>query len=194
VADVRGLVPGLDSPVPLVHRIPGVLQDDDFTVRFVSAFDAGFAPVLATLDGLAAYVDPWLAPPDFVDWLAGWVGVEPDDAWSLEQRRAVVAGAALVHRRRGTARGIVEALELALGAQVELEDSGGCTWASEPGSPVPASGPPSFTVRLLVEDPDAIDRRRVEMVLDAVKPAHVAHTYEVVRRGEDTQDAPDASR
>ena len=98
----RGIVAGLATPAPLVQRLPGVLQDDEFTQRFVGAFDEAYAPILATLDSLACYFDPRLAPADFVDYLAGWVGVQLDDSWDLEQRRAIVAGAALVHRSRGT--------------------------------------------------------------------------------------------
>lgn len=180
---MRGMIEGLGTPAPLLHRLPGVLQDDDFTERFVSAFDQGFAPILATLDGLASYVDPWLAPADFVDWLAGWVGVELDDAWTTEQRRSIVAGAALVHRRRGTVRGIVDALELAFDARVEVEDTGGCTWSATPGGEPLGSDPPSVTVRIVVDDPSRVDPRRVEMALEAVKPAHVAHACEVVAAG-----------
>lgn len=72
---MRGVLPDLPSPVPLLHRLPGVLQEDDFLQRFLGAFDSGFAPVVATLDSLHAYVDPHLAPADFLDWLSGWVGV-----------------------------------------------------------------------------------------------------------------------
>jgi hypothetical protein len=73
--------------------------------KVVSTFDTALAPVIATLDGLPGYVDPWLAPTDFLDWLAGWVGVEVDEEWTVPQRRQIVAGAALRHRRRGTAAG-----------------------------------------------------------------------------------------
>ena len=73
---MRGIVPDLASAVPIAQRLPGVYQEGDFTQRFVSTFDTALAPVIATLDGLPGYVDPWLAPPDFLDWLAGWVGVE----------------------------------------------------------------------------------------------------------------------
>ena len=69
------MIPGLASPAPLVHRLPGVLQDDEFTQRFLHAFDDAYAPIITTLDSLACYFDPHLAPPDFVDFLAGWVGV-----------------------------------------------------------------------------------------------------------------------
>lgn len=181
---MRGALPGVPSPVPLAERLPGVLQEDDFMRRLVAAFDDGFAPVLVTLDGLAGYVDPWLAPPDFLGWLAGWVGVELDDAWSLEQSRSAVAGAARVHRRRGTAAGIAEALRLSFSAEVEVTDSGSCTWSRTPAAEVPHAGPPSVHVRIEHPDPDALDLRRVHAVLEAVKPAHVAHEVEIVRLGD----------
>lgn len=176
------MVPGLASAAPLVERLPGLLQDDDFTCRFVAAFDDGLAPVLATLDGLAGYVDPWLAPVDFLDWLAGWVGVELDDAWGVDQRRAIVADAALVHRRRGTVRGVAEALERALGAVVEVSDSGGSTWSSTPGAEPPGVSTPFVAVRIEVDDPDEVDVRRVEMLIESVAPAHVPYRYELVPR------------
>ncbi len=177
---MRGVVPDLVNPVPLRHRVPGVLQDDEFGCRFLDAFDAGFAPVLATLDGLAGYVDPWLAPEDFLAWLATWVGVELDDAWTVEQRRTIVAGAALLHRQRGTMTGIAEALRLALDARVTITDSGGVTWSSAPGGALPGSPVPAMEVTLEVADPDQLDVRRVEALLDSVKPADVAHTTTVL--------------
>lgn len=176
------MVAGLASPVPLVHRLPGVLQDDDFTRRFVSAFDDAYAPVLVTLDSLACYFDPQLAPADFVDYLAGWVGIELDDSWSVEQRRKIVAGAALMHRRRGTRRGIEEALGLGLAAEVTVTDTGGCTWSPTPGGQMPGSAPARMEVRIQVDDPDAVDPRRVESLIEATKPAHVAHTVVVAAR------------
>jgi len=176
---VRGMVPGLVSSVPLRQRVPGVLQDDDLTCRFVDALDAGLAPVLATLDGLAGYVDPWLAPEDFLAWLATWVGVELDDAWTTEQRRTIVAGAALLHRQRGTVTGIEAALRLALDAEVTVTDSGGATWSEAPGGELPGSATPSMQVTIGVADPDRLDVRRVEALLDSAKPAHVAHTTHV---------------
>lgn len=179
---MRGTVPGLASSVPLQLRLPGVLQDDEFLQRFLGAFDAGFAPVIATLDGLAGYVDPWLAPEDFLGWLAGWVGVELDDAWSVAQRRAVVAGAALVHRRRGTVPGIVDALSLAFDCEVQVTESGGCNWSATPGTTPPGAATPSLDVRIFVGDPASIDLRRVEALIESVKPAHVAHAFEVLAR------------
>lgn len=178
-ASSRGLVDGLASPLPLIERLPGLMQGDDFTRRFVEAFDDSLAPVIATIDGLAGYVDPWLAPEDFLDWLAGWVGVELDDAWDTEQRREIVAGAAVVHRRRGTLRGVAEALERAFGCEVSVSDSGGVAWSLTPGADAPGSSPPHLSVELRVADPDGLDLRRVERLIESVKPAHVPYTLEI---------------
>lgn len=186
---MRGVLPDLPSPVPLVHRLPGVLQEDDFLQRFLPAFDAGFAPVIATLDSLHAYVDPQLAPEDFLDWLAGWVGVDLDDAWSLEQRRSVVGAAALVHRRAGTVDGIRDSLALALDADVTVSESGGCAWSATPGSSLPGAPGSLLQVTVAVDDPDAVDVRRVETLLRSAKPAHVRHEFEVVRRTPSTGGA-----
>lgn len=179
---MRGVVPGLASPVPLIHRLPGVLQEDDFLQRFLPAFDAGLAPVVATLDSLHAYVDPALAPTDFLDWLSEWVGVDLDDAWSLDQRRSVVAAAARVHRKAGTGEGIRAAVALALDGDVTLVESGGCAWSATPGGSIP--GDPALVVRITVavDDPDAVDVRRVDHLLDSVKPAHVRHEIEITGR------------
>lgn len=180
---MRGVLPDLPSPVPLLHRLPGVLQEDEFLQRFLPAFDAGLAPVVTTLDSLHAYVDPQLAPEDFLDWLASWVGVELDDAWSLEQRRIVVGAAALVHRQAGTADGIRDSMALALDADVKVTESGGCTWSATPGGGLPGDPESLVRVSVAVDDPDSVDVRRVEALLRSVKPAHVRHEFEVVRRG-----------
>jgi len=41
--DKRGLVRALISPHPLGETLPALYQEDDFTQRFVSAFDAALA-------------------------------------------------------------------------------------------------------------------------------------------------------
>ncbi len=179
----RGMVPGLICPAPLAQRLPGVLQDDDFLVRFVGAFDDGYAPIHATLDSLAAYFDPNLAPEDFLGWLAMWVGVELDDAWSTADRRRIITDAARLHRQRGTVAGIQAALEQALGAQVAVSDTGACDWSQKPGADPGGTAPPAVTVTVTVPDPAAVDVRRVEALLEDVCPAHVARQYKVVRAG-----------
>ncbi len=91
---MRGLVPGLLSPHPIGDRLPALYQDDDLVQRFAAGLDDVLAPVLATLDSSEAYIDPRLAPLDFVVWLSQWVGVELDGTWAPARQRALVARAA----------------------------------------------------------------------------------------------------
>lgn len=179
---MRGLVPGLASPSPFLQRLPGVYQDerdDEFFPRFIRAFDDVVAPTISTLDNLVAYMDPRLAPEDFVDWLAAWVDVAPDGAWTLDQRRAIVSQAVALHRRAGTLDGIRDAVQLAAGpdARVSVEDNGAVAWSPTPGAEIPGASPPRVTVRVSGADDEDV-RRRIARVLRAVVPAHVPWTIE----------------
>ena len=78
-ASNRADVPGLTSPHPFGLMLPGVYHGDAYTQAFCEALDTVLAPVLLTLDSIPAYFDPDLAPADFVEWLATWVGLEIDE-------------------------------------------------------------------------------------------------------------------
>jgi phage tail-like protein len=181
---MRGVVPGLASPYPLITLLPAVYQEEDpFVARFTAGLDDVLAPVIGTLDNLEAYVDPVLAPEDFLDWLAGWVGVTVNDNAPLPLRRATVARAAELHRLRGTVAGLRTELELLTGGTVTVTDSGAVTWSDTPGAP--ASGEPGSWVRVDVRvpaggdwSPDAL-RSAVEAAVAAATPAHVRHLVEV---------------
>src|SRR6476620_3318162 len=98
----RAAVPGLASRYPIGGLLPALYADDDLAQRFTAGLDTVLAPVLSTLDNLPAYFDPSLAPADFLPWLSSWVAADIDPAWPEELRRAVVARAVELHRRRGT--------------------------------------------------------------------------------------------
>ena len=173
---------GLPSPVPLAEQLPAVyLQYPGIAPALTQALDDVLAPVFATLDNFAAYLDPMLTPDDFVDWLAGWMGVEPDETWTPDQRRAAVARASAAYRRRGTVSGISEQVELATGVVPEIADSGGVNWSGVPGGTIPGNGQFRMTVRLRVPDPSAIDTARVEAIVREMVPANVVHGVEVLR-------------
>jgi phage tail-like protein len=179
---MRGVIDDLDSAVPLALQLPAIFQEDDFTQRFVSAFDVALAPVVAVLDDLAAYVDPSLAPDDFVEWLAGWVGFELSGSWDLGTRRAIVGDAVNSYRRGGTAGAITDAVALASGGDVEIVESGGASWSSTPQSALPGDDSSTMRVTVRVDDPSQVDTARLNAFVASVKPAHVAHVLEVVAR------------
>jgi phage tail-like protein len=106
---VRSGVLPVETPAPLAARLPGLYKADggpNFGQRFLAALDDVLAPVFLAVDSLPAYLDPMLAPDDFLDWLADWLGLPLDKRWSLERRRALVSQASLLYRVRGTAEGV----------------------------------------------------------------------------------------
>ncbi len=173
---MRGLVSGLLSPAPVVTRLPAILQEDDFLNRALPAFDDALAPVFAVLDNLEAYIRPEYAPADYLEWLAGWVDIAIDEEWPLAQRRRIVADAAGLHRRVGTVGGIRDALQLAAGpsATVQVDESGGTSWSTEPGAPLPGSDDVGVVITVTVTDGDPTDAaRRLEHIAASVVPAYL---------------------
>ncbi|MEU5433684.1 phage tail protein [Streptomyces sp. NPDC020719] len=175
----RGGVDGLGSALPLGDQLPAVYADDDFAQRFVAGLDTVLAPLFTVLDCLEAYFTPALAPEDFVDWLTGWVGTELDGTEPLPVRRHAVATAVSLHRVRGTARGLAEAVELAFGVRPELTESGGAAWSARPLGPFPGKPRAALHVTLRVADPAAVDPYRLHAVVAASRPAHLPFTVEV---------------
>lgn len=177
---MRGTVDGLASPCPLGERLPGLYRDDDFAQRLTAAFDETMAPVLAALDNFSAYLDPTLAPVDFLQWLAGWVGVALDENWPLERQRDLVARVAELYRRRGTAGALAEQVALYAGTVPEVIESGGVAWSATPGEDLPGSDEPNLVVRVSVADPSDVDIGRLEAIVAEARPAHVPVTVELV--------------
>jgi phage tail-like protein len=175
-----GLDPPLDTPHPMGLLLPALYQDDGMAQRLVGALDNVLAPVFCTLDGLECYVDPRMAPADFVEWLAGWVGVVFDEAWPLERRREIAARAVALHRRRGTAVGIRDAVRLVVEGDVEIFETGAAAWSEAPGGQLPGQDPPALLVRVHSAEPAAVDEKRLDALVGATKPAHVPHRVEVV--------------
>jgi phage tail-like protein len=160
--------------------LPAMYADDDFAQRFTAGLDEVIAPVLSTLDNLAAHFDSRLAPEHFLVWLGTWVGAELDPVWPLELRRAVVARTLELHRWRGTARGLVQRLWLSLGVHALVVDGGGAAWSRETRSPLPGAPGTPVRVRVWPGRTGAVDRDQVAAVVAASCPAHVTAEVEVL--------------
>jgi len=172
-------VPGLLTPHPIGGTLPGLYQEDAFAQRLCSGLDEVLAPVFATLDSLPAYLDPHTAPDDMLEWLAGWIGLALDDGQSPQRRRELIRAGAELLRWRGTVRGIRSAVETLFDSTPEVVETGGAAWSATPGGALPGKPGARLIVRLGVPDVAAVDARRLDAVVAAVKPAHVAHRVEV---------------
>jgi phage tail-like protein len=170
---MRTALPGRRSPHPIGAALPALYADDGYVQRLTSALDEVLAPVFLTLDCLDGYLDPALAPEDFLRWLAGWVGVEPDERWSPAQLRAIVAAAVGLHRRRGTLSGLVYLLRTLADPDVEVLDTGGCSWSESPNGSLPGSAGAQLMVRVTRAE---VDLDWLRLVAAISVPAHVRVT------------------
>jgi phage tail-like protein len=167
-------------PMSLASSLPAVLQDDDFASRWCSGLDPVLAPVFLTLDCIESYVDPALAPDDFLDWLCDWVGIVLDENCLVERRRQIIAGALELYRQRGTIAGLARHVELVTGGTATVVDSGGVAVSATPGAALPGKQVPRLTVRVSVPEPASVDAGMLDRLVAAAKPAHVVHKVEVV--------------
>ena len=177
---MRGTVPELQTANPFGTMLPAIYQEDDFTMRFVGGFDEVLASTLVTLDCLIDYFDPALTPTDFLVWLASWVGIEIDESWATERRRAAVATAVEMYRMRGTISGLRANLEVLSGGQVEITDSGGVRYSTSPMGELPGQDSPRLAVRVTVDEMSERTTKAIDSIVSAAKPAHVVHRVEVV--------------
>jgi phage tail-like protein len=178
---MRTGLPDLPTPHRIGERLPALFIEDEFTQRFVGGLDQVLAPLFLVLDSFPAYLDPRLAPEDFLAWLAAWVALPLDGAWPVELRRELVASAVVQHRRRGTREGLASHLRLLTGGDVEVTDSGSCGWTQQAGEPVAGAEVPSVTVRVREAAP-TVDATALRAAVVEAVPAHVRVVVELHNR------------
>jgi phage tail-like protein len=120
--------------VSLRRFLPGVFGADaegaDFTDRFMAIFDTTLRSIERQVDRLAENFDPLSAParagasgqPDFLSWIASWIGLTLVRDLPLDRQRHFVKQAAALYARRGTPGGLRDQLLLLLGFDLRLEE------------------------------------------------------------------------
>ena len=176
----RASVKSLISPHPLGSYLPALYQEDEFAQRWTSGLDLVLAPIFSSIDNFEAYLDPGLAPLDFLDWLATWMGLVADETWPVGRRRAFVSQASALYRIRGTAKGLATHVQVFTGGEVEILERGGTAWSATPGAALPGAPGYDLIVRVRTDSPDSIDGARLDALVAAAKPAHLTHRVEVV--------------
>ena len=74
--------------------LPAIYQDDDLMSRFLMLFESFWGPIDHQIANLALYLDPLMAPPEFLSWLATWLDLALDESWPDEKRRRLLQSAA----------------------------------------------------------------------------------------------------
>lgn len=109
-----------------LRYLPAIYQEDAssrlFLDRFLSAFETQLGGIEREIDELARCFDPERAPVEFLDWLAAWFGLSLDPSWDESTRRALLAEAASLLRRKGTVAGIERLVEILTGSRPAVLD------------------------------------------------------------------------
>jgi phage tail-like protein len=185
-------------PTPLIDALPALYHGDDFTNRWLSVFDDVLGPIVDSIDSLDAYLNPQLAPDDFVRWLASWVGVlfhhELDDPGKTERLRTLAQRAVTLFGIRGTAVGIREFVEAAFPVHCIIIEGGAVSWSLTPGQQIGGTATGVFIVRVmplprdanngdLAPPPEGFDtdrlQRQVRMLVEQLRPAHLPTVVEL---------------
>lgn len=106
----------------LLRHLPRTLWRDpragDFLHRYLMAPAAMLDLWGAVSDQRQRLLDPHAAPPEWLDWLASFVGLGMQPCWPERARRQMIAEAARLFRGRGTLWSLKRMLEILTGAQV----------------------------------------------------------------------------
>ena len=179
---MRNRPDGVCSPLPLIDTMPSVYRGDPLAQQLGAAFDDVLAPIFGTLDCLPAYLDPKTAPEDMLDWLAGWIGLTIGGHETATRKRELITAGASILPWRGTVRSVHEAVVAAFNRETEVIEAGAATCSTEPDSEPGGQPVPTLVVRVFTDDADDIDRRSLDAVVEAAKPAHIPHRVEVITR------------
>lgn len=148
--------------------LPAVFEDAVVPASPISALLATMEslhqPCEDILAGLDTYFDPRRAPPAFVPFLAGWVGIDFQVTTGLGRLRDLTARAVALSRERGTRQGLIAFLETATGARGFTVDESVLDGAQAPAL---------FHVRVRAPASTRPHARMILAIIEREKPAYV---------------------
>ena len=102
----------------LARYLPAVYQDNaasaSFLDRYLANVEGSFTALEGRIQQAQELFDGRTAPPDYLPWLASWIGVSFDLTWSVAQQRFFLENAPRFFQTRGTPDGMVRMIRMAL--------------------------------------------------------------------------------
>lgn len=107
------------------HYLPAIYSEDPasagLTERLLANFEGFYTRLEDSIVQVSSLLDPRIAPPETLEWLADWLGVVLHPLWEEERRRFFIRFAHRLYQIRGTVPGIIIALRIFL--DEKLDDS-----------------------------------------------------------------------
>lgn len=162
--------------LPEIYRGP----ENDFLKRYLSLFETLYQELDTKIRTSAGQLEPETAEPEFLRWMASWVGITQIHLWKEEKLRVLLQGIVKKNLIRGTKAYMKYMLEVFTGETpffVEYEDIEqfkGNHAVYDRLKRYYARDP--YTVNILIRQRVVLSRQEhkaLEKVIDDMKPAHI---------------------
>jgi len=156
--------------------------------RFVRIFEDIGGGIRGRIGRFHQDLDPGVAAPEFLRWMAGWLGMALDPSLPEEHQRSLVRAAGPMFPLRGTKLGLQSLLEAFTQSKVEISDGGGVFTAGA----APAA---TNQVTIRVSSTGAISEQHLLELVQREVPATAVVDLRIGRRRvkEDVAEQPDLS-
>lgn len=195
--------------VTSADRLPAVYRENelsrDFLERFVSLFDSVTDRVATQVDEMAALFDPMATPapaqrgdPDFLGWLASWLGLAFEASLPDWRKRRILAEAHRLFELRGTSAGLRLAVRLYTGFDARVVEHFRLRrWLYLDGAPLGSASElfgPEIVSRLRLDDHATLDRAQLVESGDPRVDAFAARASRVTVTVAVTEDITEQQR
>ena len=172
-----------------LQYLPELYFNDDFTSRFLMLFESFWKPIMKQIDQVEYYFDADLTPPEFVPWLASWLGLPVDPNLPTDRVRKLIKNAIMLYQYRGTYRALKRYLEIYTAGEVEIEEQRARNFVLGRGSSLGVdvalgtdNHPNSIIVNLRLPESELernqysqeMYHRKINEVIRAMVPAHTS--------------------
>jgi len=116
-----------EAKFPPEADVDGDSTRRDFLERFVDIFESQFTRIEDRIANAYLLMRPESTPDDSLDWLGGWIAIQPN-SYPPGRKRARLEATPSLYQWRGTAKGVTQALDVATnggcsrGAIIVIED------------------------------------------------------------------------
>lgn len=175
------------SYLPTIYQTGG---REDFLGRFLGMFEAVYQDLDERIADSTKQLDPMTAEPEFLRWLAKWVGISNAHLWQEKRLRLLLDGIVRKNLIRGTREYTEHMISTFTGERPfileysDIEEYRGETNAYKCLTQSYAHGP--YEVNVLVREqsvPSPREQQALKKMIEDMKPAHIRMNLIVLRPG-----------